>query len=198
MSWIADIIADGGVAGVAALTFVETFFPPIPSEVVMPLAGVAAARGSMSIEGAILGGIAGSMGGNIALYGLARRLGTKRFEAWVDRHGRWLTLDHGSVVRAQKWFERFGGWIVGVGRCVPGVRSTVSIPAGLVAMPAPAFLLWSMLGTSVWTGGLTYAGYRLGHSGMPVIEQWLGPVSNVIIAGAVLIYLFRLATWQRR
>ena len=197
MSWIADVIGQGGVAGVAALTLVETFFPPIPSEVVMPLAGIAAARGDMPIAGAILGGVAGSMGGNILWFALARRLGVERFEAWVDRHGRWLTLDRTSVERAQRWFERAGPWVVAAGRCVPGVRSIVSVPAGLVGMRWRPFLIWSTLGTMVWTSALTLAGYSLGRASLPQIERWLGPVSYGVIGMAALLYVYRLATWRK-
>lgn len=197
MSLIADVIAEGGVAGVAALTFVETFFPPIPSEVVMPLAGVAAARGHMPLWGAIAAGVAGSMAGNWAFYWAARRLGAERFEDWIDRHGRWLTLDRKTVERARHWFESAGPWVVGVGRCVPGIRSVVSVPAGLASMAPLPFLAWSALGTTVWVTALVTAGYRLGKSGLPIIEQWLGPVSSLIVGGALLFYLVRLATWRK-
>ena len=197
MSWIADVIGNGGIAGVAALTFIETFFPPIPSEVVMPLAGIAAAQGDMPIAGAIVAGVVGSMGGNIAFYALARRLGVERFEAWIDRHGRWLTLDRASVERVRHWFERAGPWVVGAGRCIPGVRSIVSIPAGLVGMKWPVFLAWSALGTTVWTSALTLAGYTLGRNALPQIEAWLGPVSYAVIGIALATYVFRLATWRK-
>lgn len=198
MSWIADVIAQGGLAGVAALTFIETFFPPIPSEVVMPLSGAAAAQGNFPIAGAVAAGIAGSMGGNIVFYLLARRLGVERFEDWVDRHGRWLTLDRTTVERARRWFEHAGPWVVGFGRCLPGVRSIVSIPAGLSGMAPLPFFLWSLAGTSVWTTTLTLAGYKLGKSSIPAVEALIGPLSNGIILVALGVYLFRLATWRRR
>lgn len=197
MSWMADLIGAGGPWGVAALTLLETVFPPIPSEVVIPLAGIAAARGDMSLGGAIAGGVAGSMGGNLAFYGAARWLGARRFEGWVERHGRWLTLDRESVERARAWFARAGGWVVGAGRCVPGLRSLVSIPAGLTDMPLVPFLLWSTLGTTVWTSGLTIAGYRLGRAGIPMIEALIGPVSTGLMVLAAAIYVYRLVTWRR-
>ena len=197
-NWIADLIDHGGPLGVFALTLVETVFPPIPSEVVMPLAGIAAASGAMPIEAAVGAGIAGSMGGNLMLYLFARKLGVARFEGWIDRHGRWLTLDRDDVDRARTWFARHGAWAVGLGRCLPGVRSIISVPAGLIDMPVAPFVLWSLLGTSVWTTGLTLAGYWLGSAGIPQIERWLGPVSNGLVVIAASIYLLRLATWRRR
>ena len=197
MSWIADTIGQGGVLGVFALTLVETVFPPIPSEVVMPLAGVAAARGAMPVWAAVAAGIAGSMSGNVLLYVMARRLGVRRFEQWIDRHGRWLTLDRDGVDRARLWFKARGGWAVGLGRCLPGIRSVISIPAGLVDMPWPSFLLWSMLGTTVWVSALTLTGYWLGSAGIPAIERWIGPVSNTLMVIALGLYLVRLATWRK-
>jgi membrane protein DedA with SNARE-associated domain len=197
VNWIGEVIAQGGIAGIFALTLVETVFPPIPSEVVMPLAGIAAAKGQVTLAGAVAAGLAGSMAGNILLYVVARRLGTARLEAWVDRHGRWLTLDSAALDRVRRWFVRHGGWAVGLGRCVPGIRSLISVPAGLVDMRWSRFLLWSTLGTGVWTSGLTLAGYSLGSAGLPAVERWLGPVSNALIVIAAAIYVVRLVTWRR-
>lgn len=197
MNWIGEVIAQGGFAGIFALTLVETVFPPIPSEVVMPMAGIAAAQGHVTLAGALIAGIGGSMAGNILLYLVARRLGAVRFEAWVGRHGRWLTLDVATLKGARHWFARHGGWAVGLGRCMPGIRSIISIPAGLVEMPWSRFLLWSMLGTTVWVCVLTVAGYGLGSAGLPLVERWLGPVSNGIIVIAAATYVIRLLTWRR-
>lgn len=197
MNWIGEVIAQGGVAGILALTFVETVFPPIPSEVVMPLAGMAAARGDFGIGAAVAAGIAGSMAGNIVWFVAARALGAARFEAWIDRHGRWLTLDGAALVRVRRWFARHGGWAVGLGRCVPGIRSIISVPAGLIDMRWSRFLLWSTLGTAVWTTALTLAGYWLGGAGLPAVERWVGPASNAIVVFAAAVYLFRLVTWRR-
>lgn len=197
MNWIGEVIAQGGFAGIFTLTLVETVFPPIPSEVVMPMAGIAAAKGHVTLAGALIAGIGGSMAGNILLYLVARRLGAIRFEAWVARHGRWLTLDAKTLNGARHWFARHGGWAVGLGRCMPGIRSIISIPAGLIEMPWSRFLLWSMLGTTVWVTGLTVAGYGLGSAGLPLVERWLGPVSNAIVVIAAATYVIRLLTWRR-
>lgn len=197
MSWIGEVIGQGGFAGIFALTLVETVFPPIPSEVVMPMAGIAAAKGQVTLAGALIAGIAGSMAGNVLLFVVARRLGATRVEDWVGRHGRWLTLDVRTLRGARHWFQRHGGWAVGLGRCMPGIRSIISIPAGLVDMAWSRFLLWSMLGTTVWVSVLTAAGYGLGSAGLPLVERWLGPVSNAIIVIAAATYVIRLLTWKR-
>lgn len=197
MNWIGEIIEQGGTAGIFALTLVETVFPPIPSEVVMPMAGISAAKGHVTLAGALIAGIAGSMAGNILLFVIARRLGAARVEAWVARHGRWLTLDVRTLEGGRRWFERHGGWAVGLGRCMPAIRSIISIPAGLIDMPWSRFLLWSTLGTTVWVAVLTLAGYGLGSAGIPLVERWLGPVSNAIVVVAAATYVIRLLTWKR-
>lgn len=195
--WLPGFIERFGVAGVLALTFLETVFPPIPSEVVMPLAGIAAARGQMTLAEAIAAGTAGSMLGNILFYAAARALGGSRLEFWVARYGRWLTLTPEDLVRVQAWFLRFGGPATFLGRMVPGIRSIISIPAGLVRMPWLAFLAWSLAGTLMWTTALTGTGYALGAAAFDRIEGLLGPVSNAIVVIAFLAYGWRVVRFRR-
>ena len=194
--WLPGFIERFGVWGVLALTFIETVFPPIPSEVVMPLAGIAAARGHMTLAEAITAGTAGSMLGNILFYIAARALGGSRLEHWVARHGRWLTLTPEDLRRVQAWFLRFGGPATFIGRMVPGIRSIISIPAGLVHMPWTAFLAWSAAGTLMWTTALTGAGFVLGAAAFDRIEGLLGPVSNAVVVIAFAVYLWRLARFR--
>lgn len=97
-----------GYLGIALLMFVETVFPPLPSEVIMPLAGVRASRGAMSLPGVIVAGAAGAMAGNVVWYGTARAIGVDRLRGLIDRHGRWATLDWAEVERAEDWFRRHG------------------------------------------------------------------------------------------
>lgn len=196
--WIADLIGRGGMLGVFVLTLLESVFPPLPAEVIMPMAGVAAARGDLSLAAAIVAGTAGAMAGNMFWFLVARRVGTARIEAWVDRHGRWLTLDRAELDRVRGWFEHRGGWAVGLGRCLPTMRTLISVPAGLAGMSASRFLLWSTLGTAVWTTFLTWIGFALGQSAIPEISRWLGPVALGIAALGLLTYFVRLATWRRR
>src|SRR5687767_9311342 len=132
--WIATVIQRLGYVGVAALTFLENLFPPIPSELVIPLAGFVAARGELQIAIVILAASAGSLAGAIVWYAIGRQVGERRLRAWVDRHGRWLTLSANDVDRAQGWFRRHGKAAVFLGRLVPGVRTFVSLPAGFSAM----------------------------------------------------------------
>lgn len=193
--WIFQTIRDSGYWGVALLMFLETVFPPIPSEVIMPLAGVTAARGAMSLPLVIVAGTTGAMLGNIVWYALAHLLGYERFKPLVVRFGRWLTLDWAEVERVHTLFDRHGGTLVFVGRMLPTVRSLISVPAGLLRMRFVPFLLWSTAGSLIWTAGLAIAGWLLGNQ-FGQIENILGPLSIAVIGAIVLWYLWRVITWR--
>ncbi len=163
----------------------------------MSLAGLAAARGDMTLWGAILCGTAGAMLGNLFWYLLARALGLQRFRPLIERHGRWLTLDWAEVERGERWFRSHGAAFVFFGRLLPTVRSLVSVPAGLMKMSLRRFLFWSTLGTAGWTSLLAIAGYQLGRA-YKEVEDFIGPVSTAIIIILLLWYLWRVATWKPR
>ncbi len=193
--WIFRLIEGGGYLGVALLMLLETMFPPIPSEVVMPLAGVVAARGHLSLPLVILAGTIGSMVGNIIWFTLARALGLRRLRPLIERYGRWLTLDWREIERAERLFERHGNTLVFVARLLPAVRMLISIPAGLLRMNLLPYVLWSTLGSLIWTTALTSAGWVLGHQ-FHQIERILGPLSLAVIAGVIIWYIWRMLTWR--
>ena len=195
--WVFRLIDATGYVGVFLLMFLETVFPPIPSEVIMPIAGLRAQDGPLTLWGVIASGTAGAMMGNFFWYLLARVIGMDRFHPFIDRHGRWLTMDWGDVQKAERLFGRYGGAVVGIGRVLPTVRSVVSIPAGLLHMRLKTFLLWSTVGTALWSAGLAAAGYVLGRR-FDRIEEIVGPLSTAIIAAIVLTYVWRQFTWRRR
>ncbi len=195
--WVFDLIRQTGYLGVFLLMFLETVFPPVPSEVIMPIAGVIASRGDMTLWGVISAGTLGAMFGNFFWYLLARVIGIERFRPFIERHGRWLTLDWPDVEKAERLFGRFGGWVVGLGRMLPTVRSVVSIPAGLLHMRLKSFLLWSTLGTAAWSSGLAIAGHELGRR-FAKIEDVLGPLSVAVIVLIVGLYVYRQITWRNR
>jgi membrane protein DedA with SNARE-associated domain len=161
------------------------------------VAGLREAQGPLTLPGVIGAGSAGAMVGNFFWYLLARVIGMKRFHPFIERHGRWLTMDWGDVEKAERLFGRFGGVVVGIGRVLPTVRSVVSIPAGLLHMRLKTFLIWSTIGTVVWSSGLAIAGYLLGRR-FSAIEEVVGPLSSVIIGAIVLLYVWRQFTWRRR
>ena len=195
--WVIRLIDLGGYAGVFALMLLETVFPPVPSEVILPLAGLRAANGPMTLGGVIASGTAGAMTGNAFWYFVARAIGLARFKRFIDRYGRWLTLDWYDVDKVRQAFGRFGSGIVFVGRMLPTLRTFISVPAGLVHMQFVRFLLWSTAGTALWSGLLAAAGYLLGLQ-FGAVEEVAGPISSAVVAMLVLWYLWRQATWHRR
>ena len=196
VDWIVTAIERTGYLGVFLLMLIDNIFPPIPSEVIMPLAGFAAARGQLSLVGVFLAGTAGSLCGALLWYGVGCLLGRERLRRFTARHGRWLTLSPAEVDRAGTWFAQRGGVTVLVGRVIPGVRSLISVPAGVAGMPLTPFLAYSALGTVVWTGLLTGAGYGLGEN-YRLVGRFVEPIGNGVLILAVLLYLYRVATFER-
>lgn len=195
--WVIQLIDWGGYAGVFLLTLLETMFPPIPSEVVLPLAGMRAAQGPLGLAGVIAFATLGSMLGNFLWYLIARTISLERFRTFIDRHGRWLTMDWRDVEKVQRHFERHGAGIVFVGRMVPALRTFISIPPGILRMPVARYLIWSTLGTAIWSAALAGGGYALG-AGFERIEQVAAPLTTGIVVLAVAWYLWRQLTWNRR
>lgn len=192
---LSQLIERGGYPGIMLLTFIETIFPPLPSEVFMPMAGYVASRGELSLAGVIIAGSLGSLGGAWLWYIVGRAVGLDRARQLARRHGRWLTLRPRDVDRADAWFDRHGGWVVLFGRMVPAIRSLVSVPAGISHMPAGRFLLFSAIGSTIWTSVLMAAGYALGAE-YERIAGWAGPISNLAIGAMVLVYIVRLVTYK--
>ena len=193
--WIIRLVDATGYAGVFLLMVVETIFPPIPSEVVMTVAGISASRGAVSLPGIIASGTAGAMLGNYLWYWLALNVGEARLKAFVDRHSRWLTLDWSHVERGEALFRKRGAIIILVARMLPNFRTLISIPAGLFNMSRSKFLLYSMIGAAGWNTALASAGYALGTQ-FDDVERIVGPVSLAIIGLIIVAYLWRLVTWK--
>jgi membrane protein DedA with SNARE-associated domain len=194
-SWIIDLVAATRYWGVALLMFIETVFPPIPSEVIMTIAGVSAARGEMALPGVIASGTAGAMLGNYAWFWIARKWGAAWLHRVIDRYGRWLTMDWAEVERGEDLFRRHGPIIVLVARMLPTFRSLISVPAGLFTMSTRRFLVFSTIGTMGWSAALASTGYLLGNA-VDDIERYLGPLSSAVIGLIIASYLWRLARWR--
>ena len=195
--WVVRLIEQSGYLGVAFLMFLETIFPPIPSEVIMPVAGVAAGQGKMNFAAVVACGTAGAMLGNITWYLAARALGIERLHPLIDKYGHWLTITWPEVQKAEAWFRDHGTFFVFLGRMLPTVRSLVSVPAGLLRMRFKTFVIASTLGTAGWTALLAGAGFKLGEN-YHDIDSIIGPASNAILALLALGYLWRVWTHRRR
>lgn len=188
--WITTAVRTLGYSGVAFLALLENVFPPIPSELVIPLAGFIAAEGELMLWGVIAAAIAGSLAGAQAWYEVGRRVGEQRLRDWVRRSGKWLTLSPKDIDRAQHWFKRHGAVAVFIGRLVPGVRTFVSLPAGFAGMPRVPFLLCSLAGTAIWTTALAFAGVVL-RSKYAIVSDYIGIATNVLLAGLVAMVVRR-------
>jgi membrane protein DedA with SNARE-associated domain len=177
--WAVDIVEKLGPTGVGLLVAAENLFPPLPSEVILPLAGYVASQGKMSLLAAIVGATLGSYLGALLLYWLGALLGRDRLRRIVD----WLPLvDVADMDKAEEWFGRHGGKAVLIGRCVPLVRSLISIPAGIERMPVWRFSLYTLVGSAVWNTLFIVAGHQLG-------ERWkdVGKYSDPLNYAVVVI-----------
>jgi membrane protein DedA with SNARE-associated domain len=192
---VTGLIDRAGYAGIALLMFLENVFPPLPSELIMPLAGFVAAGGALSLEGVVAAGTAGSVAGALPWYCAGRWLGAERLARWAARHGRWLTLTPAQVAHVEAWFHRHCGKAVLFGRLVPAVRTLISVPAGLFRMSPGRFLAYTAMGSVAWTGALAFAGYAL-RDDHEAVSRWLDPATNVIVGAIVLTYLYRVLTWR--
>jgi membrane protein DedA with SNARE-associated domain len=191
--WVVRLIEQSGYLGVGFLMFLETIFPPIPSEVIMPVAGVASAQGKLDFVLVVLAGTTGAMLGNTVWYLAARALGVDRLRPFIRRHGKWLTVNWCEVERAQRWFGIHGAAFVFLARMLPTVRSLVSVPAGLLKMRFRTFVIASTLGTAGWTLLLATAGYKL-QENVGDVETFIGPVANAVMIVLAVGYVWRLLT----
>ena len=189
--WIIGFIEQYGYLGVAALMMLENVFPPIPSELIMPFAGYVGARGTLNPWGVLIAGVAGSIAGTLPWYWLGRRVGRERVLRLVARYGRWLTVSTDDLLRAEHWFQRWGAHSVLLGRLVPAVRSVISLPAGIEAMPMRTFLFWSTLGTTMWTALLLGLGFVL-EDNYEKVARFVDPISTTVVVGCVVVYVWRL------
>ncbi|RAM52283.1 MAG: DedA family protein [Hapalosiphonaceae cyanobacterium JJU2] len=188
--WIKTTIESMGYVGIALLMFLENLFPPIPSELIMPLAGYTAnlPNAKLNIIGVFFAGLVGSVLGALIWYYPGKFLGENRLKVWADRYGKWLTISSKEISKSKHWFDQQGNKAVLMGRLVPGIRTLISVPAGLSNMPLPSFILYTTVGSAAWVGLLTYSGYILG-SKYELVDKYLAPVSKIVLAVILLAFL---------
>ena len=189
-----DVIERIGAGGVGALVAREGVFPPIPSEVILPFAGFSAAQGDVNLVAAWVAATVGALLGAWLLYAIGAVVGLERIAVLASK--RWFPLFSSTDLdRGDKFFERHGDKIVLFGRCIPLVRSIVSVPAGIDRMPLGRFTLLTALGSGVWNALFIGAGYQLGHR-WETVEGWIKPVSYSVVAllglGALVLI------WRKR
>lgn len=194
-TWIIETINSLGYVGIFLLMLAESLFPPIPSELIIPFAGYLAANGTLNLWLVLLSATVGAVVGMLPWYFAGRIFGLERVRWLADRFGRIMTLNAEEIDTATDWFRRFGPVIVFVGRLLPLIRTMISVPAGLAAMPFWKFLLFSTLGALTWNCILIGAGFMLAEH-YELVETWLDPGTTIVLGLVVLIYLYRLVTWR--
>ncbi len=197
--WITNTMDAIGYWGIGALMFAENLFPPIPSELIMPLAGFNIAQGRMAWLPAVVAGVAGTVLGALPWYYLGSVFNEKRLATGADRYGKWLGIAGEDIFKSVAWFQRHGTKAVLLGRLVPGIRTLISLPAGIEGMPLPQFLFYSTLGSALWVIFLTALGYWLGDN-YATVATYLAPWSKIILGGClagVAVWLIR-KQWEKR
>lgn len=195
--WIIDFISTGGYPAIAALMLLETIFPPIPSELVVPFAGFAAAQGRLDIWLVVISAFVGSVSGALVLYWVGKLIKDEKLEQFVQKHGRWLTLDVDDLRKSRRWFDRYSRTAVLFGRLIPAIRSLISIPAGITKMSIVSFFIFSAIGTAVWSSVLAWTGYVLGQD-YERIRHIIDPLTSIVVLIVVVIYLYRLIFPRRK
>ncbi|GGD63827.1 DedA family protein [Croceicoccus mobilis] len=195
--WIVNIIQGGGYLGIALLMAIENIFPPIPSEVIMGVGGLAVSKGTMSFWPLLFWGTVGSVAGNYVWYWVGYHYGYKSMRPFIDKHGRWLTVDWEHVEDTSRFFRKHGQWVVFFLRFSPLMRTIISLPAGLSCMNVWKFLIFTAAGSAIWNAALI--------AGASLMAGWFAGFENVIAIGTwVLIglmligYVYRVITWEPR
>ncbi|MFM6104585.1 MAG: DedA family protein [Sphaerospermopsis kisseleviana] len=202
LEWITKTISSLGYLGITLLMFLENLFPPIPSELIMPLAGFTSGPyqpggAKLNIIGVFLSGLLGSVAGALICYYPGKFLGERRLKQLANKYGRWLTISSEDIDRAKGWFNRHGGKAVLIGRIVPGIRTLISVPAGMSNMPLLPFLFYTTLGSAAWVALLTYSRYWLGIQ-YELVQKYLAPVSKIVLGGLLVVFLLWVLKRQSR
>ncbi len=196
--WVQGIIRTMGYPGLGLVMFLENVFPPIPSEIVLPLAGwlTLGEDASFTLAGVTLTGSAGSVAGAYVFYGLGRWFDERRVRYLLRRFGKWLMLSERDLDVSLAWFQRYGEYVVFFGRMVPIVRSLISVPAGLARMNMLRFTLYTAAGTALWSFMLALAGRLLGES-WPMVAEFIGKYERlVLVAGGLAAIAFIVHRWR--
>lgn len=193
--WIINITTSLGYLGIGLLMFLENLFPPIPSELIMPFAGFTVSQGKMELAPAILAGVVGTMVGALPWYYVGKLVGEENIKRLADKYGKWISVSSRDIEKADNWFDKHGQKAVLFGRLVPGVRTLISLPAGISGMSLMPFLIYSTVGTVLWVSFLTFLGYTLGKN-YALAEHYIDPISKIVLV--VLIVAFVVWVVRKR
>ena len=171
--------------------FLENIIPPIPSEIIMPLGGFFVYQQKLNFYILVFWGLFGTILGSLPWYYLGRLVNEKRLSNFLDKKGKYLGISSNDLIKSKRWFEKYGVSLVFWGRLVPGIRTLISVPAGIELMPLRKFLVWTTFGSLLWVGLLAYAGYLFGENYL-IIETYLNQVKYIVKPILILIFLYFL------
>ena len=195
--WITNTMNSLGYVGIALLMFAVNLFPSIPSELIMPLAGFTVSQGKMQLIPAIFAGVIGTILGAFPWYYLGKIVDESRLEKLADKYGKWIFVSGSDINKANKWFNQYGNIAVFLGRLVPGVRTLISLPAGINNMNLSSFVIYSTIGTIIWVSLLTVAGYVLGDN-FSLVEKYIAPLSKIALLSIVFLFVIWVIRKQKR
>ena len=171
--------------------FLENIIPPIPSEIIMPLGGFFVYQQKLNFYLLVFWGLFGTILGSLPWYYLGRMVNEKRIANFLDKRGKYLGISSSDLYKSKQWFDRYGVTLVFWGRLVPGIRTLISVPAGVELMPLRKFLIWTTFGSLIWVALLTYAGYLFGENYL-IIETYLDQIKYVVKPLLFLIFIYFL------
>ena len=171
--------------------FLENIIPPIPSEIIMPLGGFFVYQQKLNFYLLVFWGLFGTILGSLPWYYLGRMVNEKRIANFLDKRGKYLGISSSDLYKSKQWFDRYGVTLVFWGRLVPGIRTLISVPAGVELMPLRKFLIWTTFGSLIWVSLLTYAGYLFGENYL-IIETYLDQIKYVVKPLLFLIFIYFL------
>jgi len=198
VTWAQSVVSTMGYPGLVLVMFLENVFPPIPSEVILPLAGSLALEGRFTLLGVTIVGSIGSVAGALVFYAMGYLFGEHRVRVLMRRYGKWLMLSEEDFDRALAWFDRYGEKVIFFGRMVPIVRSLISIPAGIAEMHLGVFGAYTAVGTALWSFLLAFAGYLLGRS-WELVSEWVSRYEKAtLVIGILAVLVFLAVRFFRR
>ena len=171
--------------------FLENIIPPIPSEIIMPLGGFFVYQQKLNFSFLVFWGLLGTILGSLPWYYLGRLVNEKRLLNFLDQKGKYLGISSDDLTKSKRWFDRYGVSLVFWGRLVPGIRTLISVPAGIELMPLRKFLIWTTFGSFIWVALLTYAGYKFGEN-YPIIEIYLEKIKYFVKPILILFFVYFL------
>lgn len=196
--WVENIISTMGYPGLYFVMFVENVFPPIPSEVVLPLAGSLSLEGEFTITLITIVGMLGSLTGAFLFYGIGKWVGEERVRNFIGKYGKFALISTDDFDTSLEWFDKFDDWVIFFSRMVPIVRSLISIPAGVASMNLIKFSIYTILGTALWSFILSFAGRLLGEQ-WPVITEFMNTYQDIVlVVGIVVVVAFIVSRLVRK